>query len=262
MRKLFLLLLCAQSALFSFPVLAVNLVPNDTAGISLNGAYYDYYRIRFSSLSGETGADANLYGDSLKISFGGANYVGASSGSGLKFDFATANIGLVIQSEYPTTVINDLRISATGTYSLASSSFIPGSFAQVVAQIPFNLQVVGVNGVPYSSADLVRGYSLQVLPSDVMIVPTGSQSVDAGSWTATWSIQGLGSSLAQIFNIPSMKITALDVAITPDLTAISQDGTSSIYLNYVDFTPIPEPSSLSLLAMGGAWWLSSRRRKV
>jgi len=260
MRKLFLVLLFgAQFA--NLPAWAVNLIPNDPTGISLNGAYYDYYRIRFSSLSGESGADANLFGDSLKISFGGGSYGGATSGSGLKFDFATSNIGLVIQSEYPSAVIHDLRISASGTYSLFSSSLIPGSFAQVIAQIPFNLQVVGVNGVPYSSADLVRGYNLQVLPSDVMIVPTGSKSIDSGSWTATWSIQGLGSSLAQIFNIPSMKITALDVAITPDLTSISKDGSSSIYLNYVDFTPIPEPTSLSLLAVGGAWLVFSRRRK-
>ena len=259
MKRILLFLLSIHSV--SFSVLAVNLIPNDLTGISFNGTFYDYYRVRFSSLSGETGADANLYGDSLKISFGGANYVGATSGSGLKFDFATSNIGLVIQSEYPTAVINDLRISATGTYSLVSTPFISGSFAQVIAQIPFNLQVVGVNGIPYSSADLVRGYDLQVLPSDVMTVPTGGNSVDSGSWTATWSIQGLGFSLAQIFNIPSMQITALDISITPDLTAISRDGTSSIYLNYVDFTPIPEPTVFSLLAVGGACWLSSRRRK-
>lgn len=259
MKKVLFFLVCIQSV--NLPVSAVNLIPNDLAGVSFNGAFYDYYRVRFSSLTGETGADANLYGDSLKISFGGANYVGATSGGGLQFDFATANIGLVIQSEYPTAVINDLRISATGTYSLVSSTNVVGSFAQVIAQIPFNMQVVGVNGIAYSSAELVRGYELQVLPSEVMTVPTGGSPVDSGSWTATWSVQGLASSLAQIFNIPSMQITALDIAITPDLTAISQGGTSSIYLNYVDFTPIPEPASFSLLAVGGAWLLCSRRRK-
>ena len=81
MKKVLLILLCIQSV--SFPVLAVNLIPNDTTGISLSGAFYDYYRIRFSSISGETGADASLYGDSLKVSFGGANFGGATAGGGL-----------------------------------------------------------------------------------------------------------------------------------------------------------------------------------
>ena len=232
------------------------LIPNQPTGIDLPGIYYDYYNIRFSSITGETGADANVYGDSLKISFG--NFGGATSGAGLKFDFSTGHVGFVVQSEYPTAVINDLRISATGTYSTVAS-LNPGSWAEVITQIPFNLQVVGVNGVPYTQADLVRGYSLNVLPSQVTVVQSGDR-VEAGSWNATWSIAGLGASLAAIFNIPTMNITALDLAITPDLSNLSMDGTSSLYLNYLDFSPIPEPSAVSLLALGGAWALSRRRK--
>ena len=236
---------------------AATLIPNQPTGLNLPGIYYDYYNIRFSSLTGETGADANVYGDSLKISFG--SFGGATSGSGLKFDFSTAHVGFVVQSEYPSAVINDLRISATGTYS-AVASMTAGSWAEVITQIPFNLQVVGVNGIPYTQADLVRGYSLNVLPSQVTVVQNGDR-VESGSWNATWSIAGLGASLASIFNIPTMSITALDLAITPDLSNMSMDGTSSLYLNYLDFSPIPEPSSLSLLAMGGAAWIASRRRQ-
>lgn len=258
------LFFCLLTQVASFLSHAVNLVPNSSSGVDLQGIYYDYYRIRYSSMTGETGADASLYGDSLKISFGGANYGGATVGSGLKFDFATANIGMVIQSEFPSAVINDLKITATGTYSVVSTA-AAGSFAQVISQIPFNMQVVGVNGVPYSSADLVRGYSLKVLPSKTqsdfnVYVPTSGIPVMTGSWGMEWSIQGLGSSLAQVFNIPTMKITALDLAITPNLTSLSQDGTSSIYLNYLDVTPVPEPSAVSLLTLGGAW-LVARRRK-
>ena len=262
MRKVFIFCLVTQAAsLFSF---AVTLVPNNPTGLDLQGIYYDYYRIRYSSMTGETGADASLYGDSLKISFGGANYGGTTSGSGLKFDFATANIGMVIQSEFPSAVINDLKITATGTYSVVSTA-VPGSFAQVISQIPFNMQVVGVNGVPYSSADLVRGYSLKVLPSKTqsdfsVYVPTSGIPVTSGTWGMEWSIQGLGSSLAQIFNIPTMQITSLDLAITPNLTALSQDGTSSVYLNYLDVTPIPEPTSVSLLTLDCGWLLSRRRK--
>lgn len=263
MRRIIIFALFTQTAAFFCH--AVNLVAGNSTGIDLQGVYYDYYRVRYSSLTGETGADANVYGDSLKISFGGANYASSTGGSGLKFDFSTANIGLVIQSEYPSAVINDLKISASGTYSVVSATNVPGSFAQVISQIPFNIQVVGVNGAPYSAADLVRGYSLKVLPSKTqtdfnVYVPTNGVPVVSGTWGMEWSIEGLGSSLAQIFNIPSMKITALDLAITPSLTSISQDGTSSIYLNYLDFTPIPEPSGLSLLALGGAWLLARRRR--
>lgn len=232
------------------------LIPNQPTGINLPGIFYDYYNIRFSSITGETGADANVYGDSLKISFG--NFGGATSGAGLKFDFSTGHVGFVVQSEYPTAVINDLRISATGTYSTVAS-LNAGSWAEVITQIPFNLQVVGVNGVPYTQADLVRGYSLNVLPSQVTVVQNGNR-VDSGDWNATWSIAGLGASLAAIFNIPTMNITALDLAITPDLSNLSMDGTSSLYLNYLDFSPIPEPSAVSLLALGGAWALSRRRK--
>ena len=203
---------------------AATLIPNQSPGISLPGIYYDYYNVRFSSLTGETGADANVYGDSLKISFG--NFGGATSGSGLKFDFSTAHVGFVVQSEYPSAVISDLQISATGTYSAAASMAV-GSWAEVITQIPFNLQVVGVNGIPYTEADLVRGYSLNVLPSQVTVVQNGDR-VESGFWNATWSIAGLGASLASIFNLPTMDITALDLAITPDLSNMSMDGTSSL----------------------------------
>ena len=262
MRKFIIFCLLAQATSLICP--AVTLVPNNTTGLDLPGVYYDYYRIRYSSVTGETGADASVYGDSLKISFGGANYGGAASGAGLKFDFATANIGMVIQSEFPSAVIDDLKITATGTYSLVSTA-APGSFAQVISQIPFNMQVVGVNGVPYSSADLVLGYSLKVLPSKTqadfnLSVPASGVSVMNGTWGMEWSVQGLGASLAQLFNIPTMKITALDLAITPNLTSLSQDGTSSIYLNYLDVTPIPEPSGTALLALSGAWLIFRRRK--
>lgn len=262
MRKVLFFCVLTQAA--SLVGHAVNLVPNSSAGVDLQGVFYDYYRIRYSSATGETGAVASVFGDSLKISFGGANYGGVASGTGLQFDFATANFGMVIQSEFPSAVIDDLKITATGTYSLVSTA-APGSFAQVISQIPFNMQVVGVNGVPYSSADLVLGYSLKVLPSKTQAdfnvsVPANGIPVTNGTWGMEWSIQGLGASLAQLFNIPTMKITALDLAITPNLTSLSQDGNSSIYLNYLDVTPIPEPSGASLLALGGAWLISRRRK--
>ena len=240
----------------TFGCQAATLIPNQPTGLNLPGIYYDYYNIRFSSLTQEGGADANLHGDSLKISFG--NFGGVTSGTGLKFDFSSAQIGFTVQSEYPTAVINDLQISASGTYSVVAS-MTAGSWAEVITQIPFNLAVVGVNGIPYADADLVRGYSLDVLPTQVSVVQNGDR-VDAGPWNATWSISGLGASLAAIFNIPTMNITALDLAITPDLSNMSMDGTSSLYLNQLVFAAVPEPSSLSLLSLGAVWCLARRRR--
>jgi hypothetical protein len=232
------------------------LIPNQPSGLNLPGIFYDYYNVRFSSITGAAGAEANVYGDSLKISFG--DFGGATSGTGLKFDFSTGHVGFVVQSEYPSAVIHDLRISATGTYS-AVASLNSGSWAEVITQIPFNIQVVGVNGIPYTQANLVRGFSLNVLPSQVMVVQSGDR-VEGGSWNATWSVESLGTNLAAIFNLPTMKITALDLAITPDLSNLSMDGTSSLYLNFLDFSPIPEPSAVSLLALCGAWALSRRRK--
>lgn len=256
-----------RSTLIVLPILAffsvlsaqaATLVPNDPVGISVSGIYHDYSRIRFSSPTGETGGDASLFGETLRISFGGGSFGGITSGAGLDFDFASANIGLVIESDYPTTVLNDLLISASGTYSVVASPVV-GSWAQVIAQIPFTLSVIGVNGIPYAAADLTRGYSLDVLPSQVTVAQNGTR-VDSGAWTADWSISGLGSSLAEIFNLPTMKVTALDLAITPDLSALSMDGTSSLYLSQISFTPMPEPSSTALLACGSALLLSRRRR--
>lgn len=239
---------------------SANLIPNQPGINLLNapGSYYDYYNIRFSSQSGETGAQVEALANTLKFSFGG--FGGATAGSGLKFDFSTAHVGFVVQADYPSAVISDLMITAAGTYSVAAS-MNPGSWAEVITQIPFNMQVVGVNGVPYTEADLVLGYSLNVLPSQVTVVQTGNR-VDSGDWNATWSVSGLGASLAAIFNIPTMQITALDLAITPDLTNMSMDGTSSLYLNQLNFTPIPEPSCLSLVTLGAAWLISVRRRKA
>ena len=93
----------------------------------------------------------------------------------------------------------------------------------------------------------------------------GTEIVDNGQgiWSGTWqgALQGstLVAELSKIFNVPTMQITELAIAITPDLSAFSNNGNATTNFSNLTFAPIPEPTTGSLLVLGALGLASVRR---
>lgn len=232
--------------------------------LSFSGASFEYTRVRFASATGESGADASLNGNALTVSFGG--FGGSAAPAPFSSDYGTGFIGLRIHAIE--SFIADLNIVAQGTYAVEAP--VSGSWASVFGSIPFSMQVLGVNGVPYTATDLSRSFSLSLNPSSVSIQnPNGAvnqsgQAIPAsGNWMAQWSLAGLASTLAQVFQLGTgQNITELDVALSPDIsTAAGGNGAGTVTMGQVQFAPTPEPTSLTLIGMAGWAWLAYRRRK-
>lgn len=241
---------------------ATPMVPG--AELSFNGTSFQYTRVRFDSATGESGASASLDGDALTVAFG--SFGGAATPADFSSDYGTAHIGLRIHAV--DSLIADLTIVARGTYSVSAA--VSGSWASFSGSIPFSMQLFGVNGVRYTSADLSRSYSLNLNPSSVTLdfpgpaLDQNNQTIPAsGTWTAQWSITGIASTLADVFQLGAgQNITQLDVAVTPDIsTAAGDTGSGTVTMDQIKFTPTPEPSSLTLIALTGLAFLAARRRK-
>lgn len=260
MRKIFPFLLWCHwlAALAS----AATLIPGSE--LSFSGVSFDYTRVRFSSATGETGASVSLNGDALVVNFGG--FGGTALPASFSSDYSSGYLGLRIQAIE--SMIADLTIQAQGTYALQA----PGvdAWAMVSGGIPFSMQVLGINGIPYTGTNLSRSYSLQFNPSAVTLDYPGpardqnNQDIPAaGIWTAQWSLAGMASTLAGIFQLGTgQQITELDVAVTPDIsTAAGGNGAATVTMGQIQFTPTPEPSSLTLVGVAGwALWAFRRRR--
>lgn len=260
MRKIFSIVLVVQCLLSWAP--AATMYPGSE--LSFSGVSFDYTRVRFTSATGESGADASLNGNTLTVAFGA--FGGSAAPADFSFDYATTHIGLRIQAI--DSFIADLSIIAQGTYSVQAP--VADSWASFFGSIPFSMQVLGVNGIPYTAANLSRSYALNLNPSSVTIDFPGSaldqnnQPIPAsGNWTAQWSITGIASTLADVFQLGAgQTITELDVAVTPDIsTAAGGTGTGTVTMEQIQFTPTPEPSSLALIGLAGWALLASRRRK-
>lgn len=251
----FALTLVALSSSSSWSATVISTNP-----VSLYGAFYDYINIRFSSPTGETGVAAELVGDGLRLDLNSFSAATSSSGP-LVMDFASGNIGLSMVSKAPA-IIGQVRISADGTYNLQST--VPPSFAGVNVSIPFNLTLTGVNGVPFLATPPTVGLSLNVTynpgPNFVEPPPNFESSLPPGTWSAAW-VGDIAPLFPAVFTSPTMKVSEISLAITPNLTAYSQAGTSSVYVTGLTLQPVPEPSSLSMVVLGGVALIASRRRK-
>jgi hypothetical protein len=138
-----------------------------------------------------------------------------------------------------------------------------------MGNIPFSMQVMGVNGSPYSGADLSRSFALSLSPSSVTIQNPGGavdQNGDPipsfGSWSAQWSLAGIAATLAEVFQLGAgLNVTELDLAITPHFSTASVNGTTTVITDQITVTPTPEPSSVALVGIaGGILWLARRRK--
>ena len=81
------------------------------------------------------------------------------------------------------------------------------------------------------------------------------------TWSVKWEIEDIRNLNPMVFSASSMQITELAFTVTPILSAQTNQGSSSAYLNNLTFAVIPEPSSLSLLVLGGVVVALGRRRQ-
>ena len=248
-------------ALLSIALLISSAFPatlNTGSGVlNLEGANYDYSNIMFSSITAESGASAELIGDSLIVNF--MDFAAESSGSGFKVGLASGKVGFEAVASNGRD-LNRFEIKANGTFGTVAS-IVKSSFAEAIAQVPVILQVLGVNGIPFARPDMTGGFNMTVLPESVLVQQTDVDRSESGIWAATWSTASLGEALNDYFNAPTMKITELMVAITPDLSVFAENGTSTMYLQQIMFAPIPEPSVASLMLVGGVVWVVRSRRR-
>lgn len=228
-----------------------------SGGLNLEGSNYDYSNIKFSSITAESGASAELIGDSLIVNF--MDFAAESSGSGFNVGLASGMVGFGAAASNGRD-LNHFEIKAIGTFGTVAS-LVKSSFAEAIAQVPVILQVLGVNGTPSARSDMVGGFNMTVLPESVLVQQTDADRSESGIWAATWSTASLGEALNDYFNAPTMKITELMVAIAPDLSVFAENGTSTMYLQEIMFAPIPEPSVASLVLVGGVVWMVRSRRR-
>lgn len=223
----------------------------------LNGTYY--------SATGEATPTVSTTGSTLFLEFGQGFVAVANGNPGI--DLASANIGVSVQSS-TNPVILGLNFAASGTFSVNAPNPVGFSYANVDVAIPLNITLTGVNGVAYTSAPPTVGKNLNITFS----ASTGTGQTNAatpypntadstpvethaGSWFGSLNI----ADVAALFSPPSMKITQLSLAITPDLTAYTLGGTATVYMSNFQITPVPEPSSTLLACIGGITLFLLRR---
>ena len=216
----------------------------------LFGFNYSFVNIKETSLTGSVLGRPSQVGDSLV--FLPNPYGSVATGPGFQSDFDTTQLSFRIVAN-PGKAIDKLKITAAGTYSVSSAGL--SSFASVMMSMPLTMQVMGINGIPFTSTDMINGYSIPIDPSYVTVSVEGAEIVDngQGTWSGTWqgAIQGsaLVEDLSRLFNAPTMEITELAISITPDLSAFSNNGNATTYINNLTFAPIPEPTTGSLMVL-------------
>ena len=231
-----------------------------TSYADMYGFNYSFVNIKETSATGSILGSPSTVADSLI--FLPNPYGSVATGPGFQQDFDTTQLSFRIKANAGQE-INQLRISASGTYSVSSAGL--SSFAAVMMSMPFTMQVMGVNGIPFTSTDMINGYSIPINPSSVTISVEGSEIVDGahGFWSGTWqgAIQGsaLVEDLSRLFNVPTMQITELAIAVTPDFSVFSNNGNATAYFNNLTFAPVPEPTTGSLLVLGALGLASVRR---
>lgn len=257
-KKTTFLLACAWT-LFSTPIWSATVV--SSTPISLSGVNYDYNYIRFASPTGENNVSADVLNNTLNVYFTGFASQSSGTGTNAVMDFSTGNLGLTMASKSPSTIAK-LDITADGTFALAAP-FNSIGYAGFNIAVPFNLTLTGVNGTPYLASPPTVGLSLAVTyspPGSATYVDSPAPEFSSGSWKANWN-GDVASLFPAIFTSPTMKVTEISLAITPNVTVWSQNGSASAYLTDIILQPIPEPSAFSLLGIGTVALLLVRRRK-
>lgn len=155
-----------------------------------------------------------------------------------------------------------LSMNVNGKVNFNLAAPIVGSAASVSFSSPLTLEVIGVDGSPFSSSVLPYADSMIVNPSLVSV--TGPAGFSSGSITGSITLDittikshfGLGA---------GNNVTAMRLMVGPSLTVSSQVGNADGELVNFDVVNqvVPEPSTYALLMLGsaaGGFALWRRRR--
>ena len=175
------------------------------------------------------------------IKFSPSTYVVVeNNGSSLKATTNSSVLTLMLES-VASRALQELQISVSGSYATTFYQASPTGIANVGLSLGLDLTY---------GANTVGGF----------VVP-----ITQDATTKTWSgfKTFTASDLSTIFSQPSLQVQQLVITATPSVTAEAQWANARSQISYLDFTviPIPEPSSLHLLAGGILLGLLRRGKK-
>ena len=198
--------------------------------------------------------------DSLVLYPGGSNlnvnaYGVYGYGYGIPSSYATSQLIFSVKANMGNE-INAVSLRIGGTYDLQYVEnpvwgVTKENTASLSISCPVSIQAIGVNGLLVNMPELLNNFS-----------PSINYNSNNKTWSIDWKIENIRGLNPEIYSSPSMKITELAVIVAPTLSAQTNQGSSSAYLNNFSFAVVPEPSALSLLAVGLGGLAMMRRRRL
>ena len=185
--------------------------------------------------------------DTLEYSPGTSLSIGAQNGwTGTNTATATTRFATRITSASLDEIMG-FRIRMEGITVLSENSSTADAQASVQGML--DLSFYGSNGS-------------WGLSKNVTMTPLSLGTTGMNRWEMEWGQANLKNFLQQeaAFNPSTMKITELTLQFTPFFSATALDQASAnLYVNQLQVAVIPEPSTLSLLALGSGGFMLRRR---
>jgi hypothetical protein len=175
-------------------------------------------------------------------------------GFGIPSSYATSQLSFSVKAKTGQD-IQSVSLRLGGTYDLQFVEnpvwgVLKENTASLSISCPISIQVIGINNEMISIPELLNN-----------LAPLIEFNSSAKTWSVKWEVEDIRNLNPTVFSASSMRITELAVTVTPTLSAQTNQGSSSAYLNNLTFAVIPEPSSLSLLTLAGLVVALGRRKK-
>jgi PEP-CTERM motif len=229
------------------------------------GANYDFLNIREVGSYGKYIGGSPSPGfkamipDSLALYPNGSNlnvnaYGVYGYGYGIPSSYATSQLSFSVKAKTGQD-IQSVSLRLGGTYDLQYVEnpvwgVLKENTASLSISCPISIQVIGINNEMISIPELLNNFA-----------PSVEFNSSTKTWSVKWEIEDIRNLNPMVFSASSMQITELAFTVAPTLSAQTNQGSSSAYLNNLTFAVIPEPSSLSLLVLGGVVVALRRRKK-
>jgi len=229
------------------------------------GANYDFLNIREVGSYGKYIGGSPSPGfkamipDSLALYPNGSNlnvnaYGVYGYGYGIPSSYATSQLSFSVKAKTGQD-IQSVSLRLSGNYDLQFVEnpvwgVLRENTASLSISCPISIQVIGINNKMISIPELLNNFA-----------PLIEFNSSAKTWSVKWEVEDIRNLNPTVFSASSMQITELAVTVTPTLSAQTNQGSSNAYLNNLTFAVIPEPSALSLLAVGLGGLAMMRRRR-